>query len=183
MILLKLFLTFFKIGAFTFGGGYAMLPLVEEEVCANGWLELEQLVDFIAVSESTPGPFAVNTATYIGAETAGFWGAFFATLGVVMPSFIIILIIAKFFQAFCKNKFVSGVMYGLRAAVIGMIASAAISVAQPVFFKNGFVFDGMFIGSALIFIVTVVMSFKKVHPILIIAISALLGVGFGFLIR
>lgn len=183
MILLKLFLTFFKIGAFTFGGGYAMLPLVQEEVVANGWLDLEQLVDFIAVSESTPGPFAVNTATYIGAEICGIWGAFFATLGVVMPSFIIILIVAKFFQSFCKNKFVSGAMDGLRPAVIGMIASAALSVAQPVFFQSGFVFDINFFASAAIFALTLVLTFKKTHPILIIAISAILGVCFGFLLQ
>lgn len=183
MILLKLFLTFFKIGAFTFGGGYAMLPLVEEAVTSNGWLELEQLVDFIAVSESTPGPFAVNTATYVGAEICGLAGAFFSTLGVVIPSFIIILIVAKFFQSFSKNKFVSGAMDGLRPAVIGMIASAAISVAQPVFFQNGLVLDIKFLVSAAIFALTLVLTFKKTHPILIIAISAILGVCFGFLLQ
>ena len=100
MIYLKLFLTFFKIGAFTFGGGYAMLPLIQQEVLSQGWMDLEQLVNFIAVSESTPGPLAVNLSTYIGAETGGLLGALSATIGVVLPSFVIILLVAKFYQAF-----------------------------------------------------------------------------------
>lgn len=180
MILLKLFLTFFKIGAFTFGGGYAMLPLIEEEVIKNNWMDIKQLVNFIAVSESTPGPFAVNTATYIGAELAGLPGAFCATLGVVLPSFIIILIIAKFFMSFCKNKYVSGAMDGLKPAVIGMIGSAIISVAQPVFFQNGMNIDASFISSAVIFILMLILTFRKAHPIVIIALSAFFGVFLGY---
>ena len=95
MILLHLFLTFFKIGLFTIGGGYAMIPLIQEEVLQNHWLSFTDLIDFIAVSESTPGPFAVNIATYIGAETVGILGAVCATAGVVLPSFLIILLVAK----------------------------------------------------------------------------------------
>jgi chromate transporter len=98
MILWELFITFFKIGAFTFGGGYAMIPLIQSEVVSNGWLTEAQITDFIAVSESTPGPLAVNMSTYVGAEIAGFAGALCATLGVVMPSFIIILIVAKSYE-------------------------------------------------------------------------------------
>ena len=111
MIYLKLFLIFFKIGAFTFGGGYAMLPLIQEEVLGHGWMELEDLVNFMAVSESTPGPLAVNLSTYIGAETAGFPGALCATLGVVLPSFVIILIVARCFAAFQENGATIGVVY------------------------------------------------------------------------
>ena len=91
MIYLELFWTFLKIGAFTFGGGYAMIPLIQAEVGAHGWMSAEEVVNFVAVSESTPGPFAVNASTYVGMQTAGFAGAFCATLGVVLPSFIIIL--------------------------------------------------------------------------------------------
>ena len=108
-IFLDLFLTFFKIGAFTFGGGYAMLPLMQEEVLAHKWMELSSVVNFIAVSESTPGPFAINMATYVGSEVGGAYGvmgsvfgSFCATLGVVLPSFIVILIVAKCFEKF-KN--------------------------------------------------------------------------------
>ena len=112
VIYLKLFLIFFKIGAFTFGGGYAMLPLIQQEVLSQGWMDLEQLVNFIAVSESTPGPLAVNLSTYIGAETGGLLGSFCATVGVVLPSFVIILLVAKFYQAFQTNTLVKGCMNG-----------------------------------------------------------------------
>ncbi len=182
MILLKLFVTFLKIGAFTFGGGYAMLPLIEEEVVKNNWLDLEKLINFIAVSESTPGPFAVNTATYIGAELAGLPGAFCATLGVVLPSFVIILIIAKFFMSFNKNRFVSGAMDGLKPAVIGMIGSAILSVAQPVFSFGTAVLSPAIISSAIIFIIMLVLAFKKTHPVIIIALSAVLGIFSGYFI-
>ena len=101
MIFFELFITFFKIGLFTFGGGYAMLPLIQEEVTTRNWIPLEDLINFIAVSESTPGPFAINMATYVGSEVGGVYGvmgsifgSFCATLGVVLPSFIIILIIS-----------------------------------------------------------------------------------------
>ena len=94
MIFLELFLTFLMIGAFTFGGGYAMLPLIQEEVAAKGWIDAASLVDFVAVSESTPGPFAINMATYVGSEMGGVLGAACATLGVVLPSFVIFLIVA-----------------------------------------------------------------------------------------
>ena len=117
MIFLELFWTFFKIGAFTFGGGYAMLPLVQEAVINHGWLEEKQIADFIAVSESTPGPFAINISTYVGSRMGAdfgvlgsVFGAFVSTLGVVLPSFIIILIVAKFFEKFKKSKTVSGCM-------------------------------------------------------------------------
>lgn len=96
--IVQLFLTFFKIGAFTFGGGYAMLPFIQQEVLKNGWMNDKELIDFIAISESTPGPFAVNASTFVGMQTAGVFGAVCATLGVVLPSFIIILIVAKIFD-------------------------------------------------------------------------------------
>lgn len=174
MILIELFLTFFKIGAFTFGGGYAMLPLVQEEVIKRGWMSAEQLVNFIAVSESTPGPFAVNTSTYIGAEIAGLKGAFCATAGVVMPSFIIILIVARFFMSFCENRYVNGCMSGLRPAVVAMIASAVISVGKPVFVPFG-------ISSLVIFALSLVLVFKKIHPIIIILTAAVLGLAAGYM--
>ena len=140
-IYLKLFLTFMKIGALTFGGGYAMLPLIQQEVLENGWLTEEQILNFIAVSESTPGPFAINIATYIGTETGGFLGAVSATAGVVLPSFIIILIVAGFFSAFRKNKIVSGAMTGLKPAVIGLIAAAVLTIGKSVFFPSVSDFD------------------------------------------
>ena len=193
MIFLKLFLTFFKIGLFTFGGGYAMLPLIQSEVLANEWMELSDLVDFIAVSESTPGPFAINISTYIGSVLGsdfgvlgGIFGSFCATLGVVTPSFIIILIVAHFYEKFKTNRVISGCMTGLKPATIGLIGSAVISVAGTVFFPNGVDFSLIttpaFIVSACIFAVMLVLAIKKVNPIIIICISAVCGLiaGYGF---
>lgn len=187
MIFLKLFFTFFKIGLFTIGGGYAMLPLIQAEVLANNWLEEELLVNFIAVSESTPGPFAINIATYVGGHVAGegllisLLGSASATLGVVMPSFIIIIIVAKSFEKFKESKFVKGIMTGLRPAVIGLIAAAIISVGQTAFFANGLVFDYGFICSIAIFILSGFLVFKKkMHPIAVILISAVLGIAAGY---
>ena len=185
MIFLELFFTFFKIGLFTFGGGYAMLPLIQEEVVAHGWLDSEAIVNFIAVSESTPGPFAINISTYVGIETGGILGAVCATLGVVMPSFIVILIVARIYDSFKKNRIVIGCMSGLKPAVVGLIGAALISVGETVFFGSGFstsVFTRPEIYIALaIFLVMTLLAFKKLHPIIIIAMSAVIGICVGFI--
>ncbi len=175
MIYLELFWTFFLIGAFTFGGGYAMLPLVQEEVALKGWMPAEDIVNFIAVSESTPGPFAINMATYVGSEMGGVLGAACATLGVVLPSFVIILIVARCFDRFRSSKVVKGCMSGLKPAVIGMIGTAVLSIGKTVFVGPGVLV------SAAVFAVMLVLSFKKVHPIVIICLSALIGIGAGML--
>ena len=186
MIFLELFYTFFKIGLFTFGGGYAMLPLIQDEIVANGWLSLEELVDFVAVSESTPGPFAVNIATYVGAETAGALGSFCATLGVVLPSFLIILIVARFYLRFKESRVVSGAMYGLRPAVVGLMAGAVYGLLPTVFFRSGVSWGALlkpeFLCSAGIFAVALTLALKKVSPILIILFSAAAGLLCGVLI-
>ena len=186
MILLELFWTFFKIGALTFGGGYAMLPLVQAEVAAHGWMSGEALVNFIAVSESTPGPFAINMATYVGNVMAGLPGGICATLGVVLPSFVIILIVARCFEKFRKNRVVSGCMSGLKPAVIGMIASALISVGRTVFFPQGLSLavlqGGAFYVSLAIFALSAVLAFRKKHPIFIICLAAAMGIAAGYLL-
>ncbi|MDD6095265.1 MAG: chromate transporter [Clostridia bacterium] len=184
MILLELFWTFFKIGAFTFGGGYAMLPLIQSEVERMGWLGKAELIDFIAVSESTPGPFAINISTYVGRTVGGFFGAVCSTLGVVVPSFVIILIVARFYAKFKENKTVAGVMSGLKPAVIGLIGSAIVSVGTTVLFPNGYTFsvfsDVSFYISAGITVLCSILAFKKVHPILIICLSAAIGIAAGY---
>ncbi len=193
MIFLELFWTFFKIGAFTFGGGYAMLPLIQEAVLEKGWLELSSIVNFIAVSESTPGPFAINMATYVGSEMGGVYGVLgsifgsaCATLGVVAPSFIIILIVAKCFDRFKESKLVKGCMSGLKPAVVGLIGAAIISVLLTVFFPDGLTFSVFksipFYSSLVIFGISVFMAFKKVHPIIIICLSAAAGIAVGYLL-
>ena len=190
---LELFATFFKIGLFTFGGGYAMLPLIQEEVLANGWMEMDALVNFIAVSESTPGPFAINMATYVGSETGGefgiigsIFGSFCATLGVVLPSFIVILIVAKCYEKFKNSSVVKGCMTGLKPAVVGLIGAAILPIVVTVLIPNGFsttIFTNtdLYV-SLVIFILGTVLAFKKVHPIIIICLSAILGIATGYLL-
>ncbi len=185
MIFLKLFLTFFKIGLFSFGGGYAMIPLIQSEVVLNGWIDFFTLIDFIAVSQSFPGPFAVNISTYIGSELAGFWGAASAVLGVVLPGFAITLIAANFFDKFKDNALVKGAMSGLKPVVIGLIASSAISLFGAIFFPNGYsltIFtQASFYSSLFIFTLSLILSFRRLHPIAIVCISAVLGVASGYL--
>lgn len=177
MILLELFWTFFLIGAFTIGGGYAMLPLVQAEVASKGWMTNEQIVNFIAVSESTPGIFAVNMATYVGSEMGGFLGAVCATLGVVLPSFVIILIVAKCYDRFRSSKIVKGCMSGLKPAVVGMIGTAVLSIGKTVFLP---VTHQVWVTLG-IFAVMLVLVFKKVHPIVVVCLSALIGIVAGML--
>ena len=186
MIYLELFLTFLMIGAFTFGGGYAMLPMIQEQVGLR-WghiISQEAMVDFVAVSESTPGPFAINMATFVGNQVGGVLGSALATLGVVLPSFIIILIVVKIYDQFRKSKLVKGAMSGLKPAVVGLIANAILGVFITVFFPAGWnlaVFTApVFYVSLGIFLVMLLLAFKKLHPILVICISAVLGIIFGY---
>ncbi len=195
MIFLELFLTFLMIGAVTFGGGYAMLPLIQEQTSLR-WGHLiseEALINFVAVSESTPGPFAINMATYVGSVVGGqeggfllsVLGSFCATMGVVMPSFVIILIVAKCYDKFRENRIVKGCMTGLKSAVVGLIAGAVLNVAMTVLFPAGVslaVFtDLSFYVNLGIFAVMVLLAFKKVHPIVIICLSAVCGIAAGYL--
>lgn len=185
MIYLELFWTFFKIGLFTFGGGYAMIPLIQSEVLAHKWMELSDLVNFIAVSESTPGPFAINISTYIGAEMGGILGSLCATFGVVLPSFVIILIVAKIYDKFRTSKVVSGCMTGLKPAVIGLIGAAVISVGANVFFHDGLSLEvfktvPFYISLVLFLGMLFLILKKKLHPIIIICISAAVGIAAGY---
>lgn len=186
MIYLELFITFFKIGLFTIGGGYAMIPLIQQEVVAHGWLTLLELTDFIAVAESTPGPFAVNIATFVGMEMGGLAGALMTTTAVVLPSFIIILFIAKAFSNFQQNKWVQGALYGMRPVVIGLIAAAV-----WLLMVSGFIIKGAEIHAVsdffaslhyleiIIFIIGSFVYFRfRLHPIKLILISAGLGMVF-----
>lgn len=185
MIYLELFLNFLKIGAFTFGGGYAMIPMMQETILSHKWLTEAQIINFIAVSESTPGPFAVNMATYVGTEIAGIYGAICATLGVVLPSFVIILIVAGCYLAFKENRYVKGCMTGLRPTVVALIASAVLSVGTTVFFNEGFTLNVLGDISFYISLVISVSAFfllrKKINPIIIICLAALVGICTGYI--
>ncbi|NLO82739.1 MAG: chromate transporter [Clostridiales bacterium] len=189
-LFIDLLVTFFKIGLFTIGGGYAMIPLIQQEIVDHGWMTFKETVDMIAISEMTPGPFAINSATFAGVKTGGILGAAFATLGVVLPSFIIVVLVAKYSTRFKDEPVVQSALYGLRPAVIGLIAASAFSIATASFFTlpvNGGTFQ-MFeifrdIGktvnfkSIFIFIVAMTAIIKyKVHPILLIILSGVLGI-------
>lgn len=185
---LKLFVTFFKIGAFTFGGGLAMLRLAQDVVLQKGWLQADQIIDFVALSESTPGPFAINMATYVGASQSGILGAVCATLGVVLPSFIVILTVAHFYKQFQNSHTVKGIMTGLKPTAIGLIASAVISMAITVFLPNGLSFDILksnefYVSIAIFAISCFLVFFKKIkiQPIIVICLSAILGIATGYI--
>ena len=135
MIYLQLFLTFLKVGAFAFGGGYAMLSLIGESVLSYGWMNEEELLNFVGVETVIPGPIAVNMATYIGYEQAGFLGALLATIGVVLPSFIIILLVAAVIKNLLKYPAVKTFIAGMRPALGGLILSVAVTMALTVFFR------------------------------------------------
>ena len=141
MIYLQLFWTFFKIGLFTFGGGYAMIPLISQEVVGLNWLTEAQLINYIGISEATPGPFAINIATFVGATQGGFFGAVCSTLGVVLPSFIIILLVASIFRHFEENKFVKGALRGINPVVYALIIGTGVVLLVENFWTNAFDFS------------------------------------------
>ena len=174
--LLKLFLIFFKIGLFTFGGGYAMIPLIRQEMVNGGYLTIDQVNQFIGIAESTPGPFAVNMATFAGYHTYGVWGSVFATLGVVLPSFIIILLIAYFSDKFIKTKPVQTILKFLKPVILGLILSAGLSVLLHSILGDYFVSVDFDYTALIIFVVVLGLSFyKKLTPIHLVLISAVLG--------
>ena len=184
MIFLELFLTFFEIGSFTFGGGYAMISLIHDKALAFGWLTEEELLNMIAVAESTPGPIAVNMATFVGSSEGGILGALVATLGVVLPSFIVILLICSLIRNFMKYKGVQSFLRGVRPCVVALILATAITMALSTLLNvttvwGNFTPDlrGLII---LALLISVAFVFKKIRkkkpsPILMILISAALG--------
>ncbi len=179
MIFFELFYVFFLIGLFTIGGGYAMIPMIQSEVVTRGWADVDTVIDFIAVSESTPGPIAINMATFIGNKMGGVFGAFCSTLGVVLPSFIIILLIAYLFKSLKDNRYVKNVMTSLRPVIIALIAYAALSVLTAAFSKG--VYDSgveLDLKAIAIFVIVILINLfvKKIHPAVLILISAALGV-------
>lgn len=180
---LLLFFEFFKIGLFTFGGGYAMIPLVKELVLKYGWITEEEFYNFIGVCESTPGPIAINMATFIGAEQGGILGSICATLGVVLPSLIIIILVASILSKFIKNKYVQFFLKGVKPVVVGLILSTGIVLlAKVIGYQNLEVFN-FNMQSTIVFgiLVSLFLLFKfvfkkKINNILLICIAAGLGI-------
>lgn len=181
MIFLELFFTFFKIGLFTFGGGYAMIPLIQSEMSIHGWISVSDLINFIAISQSTPGPFSLNISTYIGNTTAGFFGAAVSTLALSLPSFIIILVIAKFYDEFKKSHIVGGAMSGLRPAAVGLIGGVLVSVSQNVVQSLSPNYTAII--AIILFVFLIFLQIKNIHPIFIILISATVGILTGIIFQ
>lgn len=186
MIYLQLFLNFLKIGVVSFGGGYGMIPLIQETVISNNWLTQEEILNFIAVSESTPGPIAINMATFIGSSQGGILGSFIATLGIVLPSFVIILIIATLAKNLMKFAGVKATLNGIRPTIIGMIFATFITMFISTIFgiktiESTFNFDwkGLVIFAIVSILAIVYKIFRKksISPILLIVLSG----GFGML--
>lgn len=184
---LQLFWEFFKTGLFAIGGGMATLPFLYDISDKTGWFTHTQLADMIAVSESTPGPIGVNMATYVGFLTGGIGGALVATLGLITPSVIVILIVAAFLKAFRDSKYVAGAFYGLRPASTALITAALVSVARVTFFVGGFLPESITVNWKAIVLAAVLLvltrwtpKVKNWHPIVFIAFSALVGVIFHF---
>ena len=173
---LLLFLTFLKIGAFTFGGGYAMIPIIHREIAEKRkWLTDDDILDIIAVSESTPGPIAINSATFVGYKVAGFWGAFSATLAVVLPSFLIIGILSFLLKEFAEVKTVQYAFFGIRAAVLALLLRALFLMYKKC--PKG---AASYAVMALSFILAAVFN---LNILFIIAVCAVLGLIFTFSVK
>ena len=174
--LLDMFFTFLKIGSLSFGGGYAMIPFLQREVCdLHGWLSITEFIDIVAVSQITPGPVAVNMATFVGYRELGMLGSVFATLGVCLPSFLLISIAFHFLKQYNNSGLVKNIFLGLRPAVVGLIAFAAFQLVLAEFLPNGFVLE-VELGSVLIFGLTLVAALVfKISPMICIAGAAVLG--------
>ena len=196
MIFLELFWAFFRIGLFTIGGGYSMLPMIEDLAISDyAWLTQEQLLDFIGVAESTPGPIAINLATFIGSMQGaeyGWWGrilgAVCATLGVVTPSFFIILVIAIVFERFINSAPVQGFFYGVRPVVVGLVAASTVSLALSVILPSlelkmfrslsaqGFDWVSLCLVALMFVLGHLRLKKKKLHPIILVLVAAGLGI-------
>lgn len=192
-LLLTLFFDFFKTGLFAVGGGMATLPFLYDMSARHpDWFSTAQLADMVAVSESTPGPIGVNMATYVGFETGGIAGAVIATLGLVTPSIIVILIVARMLKAFRGNKTVDAVFYGLRPCSVGLIAAAGILVVKIALFRWDYVgpnedwwrfffnWKALILAAALLVLTRFIKATKKLHPVIFILASAAAGVLFSF---
>ena len=191
MFYLRLFLLFLEIGAVSFGGGYGMLSVIRDQVLSRGMLTEEQLMNFIAVAESTPGPIAINMATFIGASQGGFLGALLATLGVILPAFTIILLVAAILKNLLKYEGVQGFLGGVRPAVAALILATAVTMGIRTFFGLGSVYGDFSFNYKGLIILGVLIAVglgskyllkKKVSPILMILFSAVLGIVFYGLI-
>ncbi|HOZ12211.1 MAG TPA: chromate transporter [Thermotogota bacterium] len=188
MMILELFWIFFKIGLFSFGGGYAMIPLIQNEIVSRGWLTAEGFANIVGIAEMTPGPIAINMATFVGYKTIGVFGSVGATLGVALPSILLILLVSKVFFTYQKHPLKKGLFYGMRPVIVGLILSAAYFIAETSLFivKPGewsghylANIDWVSVGIALLTVLG--MRKLKLHPILLLGIGGVVRIGFKLL--
>ena len=175
---IRLFFEFFKAGLFAVGGGLATLPFLQDIGQKTGWFTQMQLADMVAISEATPGPIGVNMATYVGFESGGIIGGVIATIGLITPSIIIILIISAFLKKYKENKYVQAAFYGLRAASMGLIASAFLSICKTSLFIADVPILESFNYVSIIMFICLFIGIKKinVHPAFFLGLSAILGI-------
>lgn len=187
MIYLQLFLSFLQIGLFSFGGGYAAMPLIQGQVVTlHGWLTMSEFTDLITISQMTPGPIAVNSATFVGMKIAGIPGAVVATAGCILPSCIIVTILARLYLKYRNLDLLQGVLKSLRPAVVAMIASAGILILKDAFWENGesMSFAGTEWSMVMIFgICVLLLQKKKMNPIWVMVLAGVLKVGISMMIR
>lgn len=197
MPFLLLFYEYFKIGLFTIGGGYAMLPMVMQVISTRGWIPNDQLLNFIGIAESTPGPFAINLATFVGLEVGkstslgifgGILGSIVATIAVVLPSLIVIIIVTKLLNKFNSNRYVQGAIAGVRPVVVGLVLSAFVTIATAVVLPNvnfkqlstsnvdTFNYVSLIIFAVMLALSNIKIRGKKIHPIILIVSSAVIGI-------
>lgn len=183
MLFLELFWSFFRIGLFSFGGGYAMIPLIQSEITQHGWLTAAQFADILAIAEMTPGPIAVNSATYVGYETAGIIGSLCATAGVTMPSLLLVLLVAGIFRKYQNHPLNTMIFYGIRPVVVGLIISAAVFIGKTAMINvtadQGFrqwlntfsqkPLEAIVPIALVLFVISLLVQIKfKLHPLLLI---------------
>ena len=191
MTILQLVWSFFKIGLFSFGGGYAMVPMMQGEIAAHGWLPVREFADIVAISQMTPGPIAVNAATYIGYRVAGIWGSAAATLGVSLPSFLLVILVTHFLQKFKESLAVSSILGGIRPATLGLVSAAVIFFSRMSFLTPSRHWNGLGIlpgqilrlgfadlripGLIIFLIILIETKLFKLKPIPAVLLSAALG--------
>ncbi len=187
MIYIQLFLSFLQIGLFSFGGGYAAMPLIQEQIVdTHGWLSMSEFTDLITISQMTPGPIAINSATFVGIKIAGLAGAAVATAGCILPSCVIVTLLAKIYLKYRNVKTFQSVLDSLRPAVVAMIAAAGVSILTSAFWKNA---DKIILAEtdwsmALIFLICLVLLIKvKWNPILVMLLAGAMKLGISVLIK
>lgn len=186
MIYLQLFWSFLQVGLFSFGGGYAAMPLIEEQIVTrHGWLSMQEFTDLITISQMTPGPIAVNSATFVGIKIAGIPGALVATFGCILPSCILVIVLAKLYFKYRNMQMLQGVLGSLRPAVVAMIAAAGVSVLVTAFWGDEVIsfFGTNWVLVAIFLVCFVLLRVTKLNPVFVMVLAGVLNLGVNAILR